>query len=234
MHTLGALHITRANSKPADANSTNWAGYAGISSTPQFFTAVSGSWTVPAVTCTPEHRLVSVWVGLDGAADQTVEQLGTTSECFEGKVRYYSWYEMYPAGSVLVSLKVKPGDVITASVVRVGKAYTLKLIDSTTKTVNNIDKVADCALTTCLDESAEWITERPAYGIGVAPEAQYNAPVAFSHGTATGGGSTQVIGAQPGATDITCVDATGSYVIAATSALGATGASFTNTWKNSW
>ncbi|HEV8064917.1 MAG TPA: G1 family glutamic endopeptidase [Acidimicrobiales bacterium] len=231
---LRLIHGAKGVHNIATGGSYNWAGFAGYKDTPQYYTSVVGTWTVPAVTCTSEHRLTSEWVGLDGAAstDPTVEQDGTTSECYKGTADYYSWYEMYPAGSVATSLKVKPGDVITASVVRSKTNYTLKLTDVTTS--GSFTKAATCALATCLDESAEWITERPAYSIGIAPEAEFTKAIAFSHASATGGGKAGNISSQPGAVELACYDATGAYVIVATSSLGTTGASFTNTWKNSW
>lgn len=67
---------------------------------------------MPALTCTAEDRVTSEWVGLDGATDTTVEQDGTASQCFEGTALYYSWYEMYPAGTVEVGMSVAAGDTI--------------------------------------------------------------------------------------------------------------------------
>lgn len=214
------------------AYSYNWSGYADLSTTQQYFTKVSGSWTVPAVTCSPEDRLASVWVGLDGANDSTVEQTGTTSQCFEGTAYYYTWWEMYPTGSVLVGTSVKPGDKITASVTRSGTKYTLKLTDATTAG-NNISKTATCALATCVDKSAEWITERPAYSIGVVPLAQFS-PVKFTAASATGGGTTGAISAFATPWNITMIDATDSYTLDSTGALKSAGKAFTNQWINSY
>ena len=74
-------------------SSTNWAGYADVLHHGQgTFTNVSGSWTVPKLTCTKEDRITSDWVGLDGFSSATVEQDGTASQCFEGTPVYYSWY----------------------------------------------------------------------------------------------------------------------------------------------
>ena len=142
------------------AGSINWAGYVDASATVGKFTSVSGSWVVPAVSCTPEDRIMSVWVGLDGATNATVEQAGVAAQCFRNTARYFSWYEMFPAGSKTVGRTVKPGDRITASVSRRGTIYTLKLTDSTTSR-NSFTKSASCASTICKDQSVEWIVERP-------------------------------------------------------------------------
>ena len=135
------------------------------------------------MTCTAEDRITSDWVGLDGFSSSTVEQDGTVSQCFEGRAVYYSWYEMYPAGTIAVGTTVAAGDKIKASVSRSGSAYTLALTDST-RGANSFTKHATCATTTCPDTSAEWIAERPAYSIGIAPEAQF-ATVPFSAASET-------------------------------------------------
>jgi hypothetical protein len=229
-HGRPALADVRATT---DTGSYNWAGYADVATTDGTFTAVSGSWSVPALTCTAEDRITSEWVGLDGFSDSTVEQDGTSAQCFEGKAVYYSWYEMYPAGTVEVGTTVAAGDSISASVTRSGASYTLKLTDST-HTANSFTKTASCATTTCLDTSAEWIAERPAYGTtGIVPEAQFST-VKFSSASQTSNGKTGTISGFSGTNyNIACVDSTDTYDILTTSALTG-GNSFTNTWKNSY
>jgi hypothetical protein len=214
------------------ASSFNWAGYADVSSTTGHFTKVSGDWTVPSVTCTAEDRITSDWVGLDGFSSSTVEQDGTVSQCFEGQAVYYTWYEMYPAGTIAVGSTVRPGDKIKASVSRSGSAYTLALTDST-RTANSFTKHATCATSTCQDTSAEWIAERPAYSIGIVPEAQF-APVTFSAASETAAGRTSTISGYSGTNyAMTTIDATGSYDIASVSGLTG-GNAFKASWKNSY
>ena len=239
---LGRQHGTAwfvpGRRRPGAAGSTsaestyNWAGYADTATTDGTFTKVSGSWTVPVLTCTSEDRITSDWVGLDGFASSTVEQDGTVGQCFEGKAVYYSWYEMYPAGTVEVGKTVAAGDKISASVSRSGANYTLALTDST-HTTSSFSKKASCAVTTCLDTSAEWIAERPSYSIGIAPEAQF-ASVPFSQASQTASGKTSTISGYSGTSyDITSVDATDSYDIAVPSGLTG-GNAFTASWKNSY
>ena len=214
-------------------SSTNWAGYADVSTTNGTFTNVSGSWTVPKLTCTKEDRITSDWVGLDGFSSATVEQDGTASQCFEGTPVYYSWYEMYPAGTIEVGASVAAGDKISAAVTRSGSSYTLKLTDST-RSANSFSKTASCPTSTCLDTSAEWIAERPAFAsTGIVPEAQFSS-VKFSSASETAGGKTSTISGFSGTNyDITCLDSTGTYDIVATSGLTG-GNAFTSTWKNSY
>jgi hypothetical protein len=192
---------------------------------------VSGDWTVPALKCTKEDRITSDWVGLDGLTDTTVEQDGTSAQCFEGQAVYYSWYEMYPAGTIAVGRTVAAGDKISASVSRSGATYTLDLTDST-NAANSFSETASCAVTTCLDTSAEWIAERPAYSIGIVPEAQF-AKVTFTAASDVAGGQTHTISSGPGPDVITCIDATQTYDLVTASGLSG-GNSFSANWKNSY
>jgi hypothetical protein len=239
LRTPDTAMFLHARPTPAAARSTtqtaslNWAGYADVSSTHGTFTNVSGSWAVPRLTCTAEDRITSEWVGFDGFSSGTVEQDGTASQCFEGRPLYYSWYEMYPAGTIAVGTSVAAGDSISASVARTGTRYTLKLTDST-HAANSFSRTATCAAATCLDTSAEWIAERPAYSdTGIVPEAQFGT-VGFSRASETAAGRTSTISGFSGTNyALTCVDSTESYDIVSTSGLTG-GNTFTNAWKNSY
>jgi hypothetical protein len=118
------------------SESYNWSGYA-VTGAKGSVTDVKSSWRVPAVTCPHVHNLdsdgyASFWTGIDGWTSNTVEQIGTDSDCLnllgtQTAPTYYAWFEFYPADSFLVgkynnktgaciSDCVKPGDVITAEV----------------------------------------------------------------------------------------------------------------------
>jgi hypothetical protein len=214
--------------------SYNWGGYASWKTTAQTYTKAAGSWTVPSVTCTAEDRLAGTWVGLDGfsASDPTVEQDGTFDWCFEGTAHYFAFYEMYPAGSVDVHT-VSPGDKITASVSRSGTKYTLKLTDST-HTSSSFTKHGTCSLTKCKDESAEWITERPAFATtGITPLAQISS-IAVSSASDTAKGKTAAISKSPNPSELEIIDSTKSYVLWVPSSLGSAGNSFSGKWLNSY
>jgi peptidase A4-like protein len=213
------------------ASAYNWSGYADTATKAQTFTKVSGSWTVPSVTCSAEDQITSDWVGLDGFNSSTVEQLGTTSWCYKGKAVYYTWYEIYPKGAHQMSTALQPGDKVTASVTRTGTSYAFKLTDSTTSG-NNFSVTKTCALATCKDTSAEWISERPSFSIGTVPQAHYNA-FKITNGSQTSSGHTGSIGAGPGVNAITMIDATQSYNLSTVSTLTG-GNSFSTTWKNSY
>ena len=213
------------------SSSFNWSGYADTATKHQTFTKVSGAWTTPSVTCNAEDQITSDWVGLDGFNSNTVEQLGTISWCFQGAPTYFTWYEMFPKGTVEVGMALKPGDKISASVTRTNTSYALKLTDATTAG-NNISVTKTCALATCVDTSAEWISERPSFSIGIVPQAHYNA-FKITAGSVTANGHTTTIGAGPGVNSVTMVDATDAYNLNTVSALTG-GNAFSTTWKNSY
>ena len=213
------------------AGSYNWSGYADTASTDGTFSQVSGSWVTPSVTCTAEDTITSEWVGLDGWNSSTVEQDGTLDWCFEGTAFYYTWYEMYPAGTVTVGSSLRPGDAIKASVVRTGTSYKLAVTD-TTNSANSFTKTATCSATSCLDTSAEWIAERPAFSIGIAPLAHYSL-WRLTAGKETADGVSGSISSYATAYQITTVDATATYNLDTTSSL-INPNQFTTTWLNSY
>jgi hypothetical protein len=223
---------------PATANATlaasyNWSGYADTSTTSGTFTRVSGKWTTPAVTCTAEDTITSEWVGLDGYGSATVEQDGTIGWCYEGVPTYFTWYEMYPAGTVEVGTSLEQGDVVTASVQTNGKgSYTIKLTDAT-NTANSFTETAKCAVTTCMDVSAEWIAERPSFSIGIAPLADYGT-WKLTVGAETAGGTAGTIGSYSTVLEVQGVDATDAYALSNPSSLTGNSNTFTTTWENSY
>ncbi len=146
--------------------SYNWAGYA-ISSTPGSVTNVNGSWTQPAATCNTSLKsgqYASIWVGIDGLTDSTVEQDGTTAFCAKGSStpQYVAWYEIYPLEPE-INIKhftVSPGDVIDAGVSYSSSTqnFTMWIKDATTGKTFQISQAEPAAQLS----SAEWITEEPA------------------------------------------------------------------------
>lgn len=230
-HDVGPLTLAGAQTSK-DIQSVNWSGFVDTSKTKGAFSEVSATWSVPTVTCTPEDRMVSDWVGFDGVTDGTVEQTGSTSWCFEGAATYYTWYEMYPAGTAVVGTAVQPGDSISASLVRKGTTYTLSLTDSTTRG-NDIHKTLTCSANFCLDKSADWITERPEFSdTGVAPLVDYGTTT-FSDATVRSGSTKGVISTFS-ARPVTMLDSTDTYDLSTPSALNAAGNAFSTTWLDSY
>jgi Peptidase A4 family len=215
-------HLGRLSNQTT-VTSTNWAGYADIDET---YTKVTGKWTEPTVTCSGSAtKLAAFWVGLDGYSSDSVEQDGTLAECYEGTLYSYTWWEMYPTNDIqVVGGSVAAGDAISASVVRTGTSYALKVTDST-RTANSFSTTQTCS-SACANSSAEWIAEAPSSSTGIYPLAPFtswtltNATVA----TATVSG---VISTFPYA-KIGMVNSSGS-AICTTGALNSAGNGFTVT-----
>jgi hypothetical protein len=235
-HAPGVRAPGRATRGPDRASAVsyyNWSGY-GATGAAGAFTKIAGSWTVSKVTgCTAEHTTDSEWIGFDGFSNGTVEQDGTLAVCYEGKLSYYDWYEMYPTQpTVTIEHTVSAGDKISATVTRSGTKYTLVVTDST-HSADSFTTTATCSASTCSNDSAEWINERNDFGTaGYSPLSDYGTWT-LTKGSATESGKSSSIGSLANLNDITMVDATDAYSLGTASALSG-GNSFTTTWKDSW
>ena len=148
--------------KIAAGTSTNWSGYA-VDGTGAG--DVVGSWTQPRVTCAPgENSWSSPWVGIDGDNSNTVEQIGTDSDCYHGTSHYYARYEMYPKSLVqIASMPVKPGDSFTARVTYTGNGnYVLSLTNNTEAPSQPFQTTQNS--TSAARSSVEWVMEGPSNG----------------------------------------------------------------------
>jgi hypothetical protein len=214
--------------------SLNWSGYAIETSlsSPQSnaVSDVRGSWTVPTVTSSSYSTYSSIWVGIDGYSDKTVEQIGTEQDWVNGAARYYAWYEMYPKGSVVISTStypVSPGDHLTAEVSYTGSnSFTLTLSDTT----------ADWTFTTtqkanALRQSAEWIVEAPSFG-SILPLANFDV-ANISGALATLNDHTGTISDSSWANDAITMVAKNGTTMAEPSSLSSDGSSFSVTWLSS-
>jgi hypothetical protein len=145
---------------------TTGPGWAGYQDTGETYTAASASWTVPGANCGNAVATTSAtWVGIDGANNNTVEQIGTDSNCVLFNASYWAWWQMYPSGPVVIgavpaNYPVYAGDSMSASVTATGTpgSYTLKIEDNTqdwtySTTQSNPDATG---------ASAECIEEQPA------------------------------------------------------------------------
>jgi hypothetical protein len=176
--------------------SSNWAGYAltgtSASGAPTTYTNVVGSWVQPSVTCGPGQPAYSAfWVGLGGFSQeaQALEQIGTESNCdARGRPVYAAWYEIVPAPSTPITMKIAPGDRITAAVLVQGTQVTLQLTNTTRRVrVTRRVTVPEPDLT-----SAEWIAEAPSScsstgSCRTLPLADFGS-VSFTRAAATGDG----------------------------------------------
>jgi len=222
-----ASHATRVKGLN-QVSSTNWSGYADDNSKGNTYSTVTGKWSEPSVTCTSTTSLAAFWVGIDGYSSSSVEQDGTLAECYLGSAYYFSWWEMYPTNAIqVVGESVSAGDSISASVVKSGSSYTLKVTDST-HTANSFTTTQTCS--GCADSSAEWIAEAPSGSSGVYPLPDFHSWTEKS-ATVKSGSTTGVISTFPD-DEITMINSSGATK-AKPGALNSTGNGFTVTWKRS-
>jgi hypothetical protein len=140
---------------------------------------------VPSVTCAnTRNGYAAFWVGIDGWNSNTVEQIGTDSDCVNllgtktDTPTYYAWFEFYPKGAYLIgnynrngvciSNCVLPGDTISAEVTasgnnpkgaRNGQSFTVTITDET----QHWSFTTASSVSGAQQSSAEWIAETP-YG----------------------------------------------------------------------
>jgi hypothetical protein len=201
--------------------STNWSGYA-VNGTGG--SHVIGTWTQPAATCAAgESSWSSPWVGIDGNNSNTVEQIGTDTDCTNGAPSYYAWYEMYPKNLVVIPMTVVPGHTYTGEVTysSASGAFVMRLSDNSvggapTFQTSQVSKRARRS-------SVEWVMEGPSSGLltnfGSVP---------FSAASATIGGQTGNLGSFAGAQPITMVTKSGASRAVPTAVSG--GTSFGVNW----
>jgi len=159
---------------------SHWSGYVAEANfsqpQPNSVTKVSGSWIVPTVTGpSTGSTYSSVWVGIDGSGNHTVEQVGTSENVINGTPVYHAWWEMFSSGKRqssqhIYSMTVEPGDSITASVqyitagAHAGQFY-LSIVDNTSN--HSFSKYASSSKyqrPLAQRSSAEWIVEAPTSG----------------------------------------------------------------------
>ena len=210
----------------SQVQSTNWSGYADTGSG---FSTVTGSWTEPTATCSGRtESLAAFWVGIDGYSSSSVEQDGTLVECYRGTAYYYTWWEMYPTNAIqVVGSSLRPGDAISASVVRSGSSYTLKVTDST-HTANSFTTTQTCS--GCANSSAEWIAEAPSSSSGVEPLSDFHSWT--ESGATVKAGSTSGVISSFTDDEITMIDSSG-LTKALPGALNGSGNGFSVTWERS-
>ncbi|MBY0110019.1 MAG: hypothetical protein K2X90_02835 [Candidatus Babeliaceae bacterium] len=177
--------------------SNNWCGYVAAknlaSAVSNSVTAVSGSWIVPNVLAPSlayfSDTYSSLWIGIDGYNNGTVEQIGTAHEWHNGKPYHYAWFEMYPnAAFEIQGFPVVPGDTISARIEYKGNNIFLMTIANTTRKVYTTIPTAYTTSVSAIRACAEWVAEAP-YMKSVLPLAHFSA-VSFTKCTVTIGGTT--------------------------------------------
>jgi hypothetical protein len=186
--TLAALAVTAAGASakitahgqllkpgPLRANtntSSNWFGYnqGSLEKNDTLFNSVTGDWTVPTATqhTAGQAEDSSDWIGIGGGCvdsgctvgDNTLIQTGTEQDVAAGGGTSYSaWWELVPAPSISISMTVKPGDHMHASVAEVVNDTNLWTI--TLQDVTRNESFTQTVPYTSTHLTAEWIEETP-------------------------------------------------------------------------
>jgi hypothetical protein len=142
--------------------SQNWAGYA---VTGGKFRKIRATFYVPIMNCAGvPDTFSSHWVGLDGFKGNslTVEQAGIEADCIGGKQRIFAWREVFPrAEQPFTTLKIRPGDSITASTTFIRSTHRFKMEVKNNTTGQHRTSRQRCAGAICRRNSAEVISEAP-------------------------------------------------------------------------
>jgi uncharacterized repeat protein (TIGR02543 family) len=219
--------------------SNNWTGYVDTGGT---FSAVSGNWVVPTVTCT-ETTYASQWVGIDGwNGSDTVEQDGTETDCggTNGTTpEYDAWYEMYGDDSVnggyevelpTSSYPVAPGNAMRGSVSYASGTWTLAIADTTAGWSYSIPIATPSPPPA--QSSAEWIMETPGIcstSCTLEPLSDFGSTT-FTNASVTSNGTVGTISGNPFLASATV---NGSDVLMIPGQLNDNGTSFVITWDAS-
>ncbi len=127
---------SHAASAPHLFSSKNYAGYVNRSSGSHAtkFTSVAGSWQVPSVKCSKANQAVGIWIGIGGIAHSNdLEQDGILIVCNASPhPQYVAFFEILPAAAQILTLPVRPGDRINASVNFIGgSVFNFQIQDTT-------------------------------------------------------------------------------------------------------
>ena len=219
--TLAAASLPACRRQAGNGRERTGPGWPGRST-------VTGTWTEPSVSCTSATSLAAFWVGIDGYSSSSVEQDGTLAECYRGRAYQYTWWEMYPANAIqVVGSSLHAGDSITASVVRSGTSYTLKVSDSG-HSANSFTTTQTCS--SCANSSAEWIAEAPSGSSGVYPLTNFHSWT--ESGATVRAGSTSGVISSFADDEITMIDSSGATK-ALPGVLNGSGNGFSVTWERS-
>ena len=180
-------------------SASNWSGYAETGN----FAAISGSWTVPAVTpgestTTRTGRFgrltatsawySATWLGVDGFNNGNLIQTGTEQDYYGGSAHYSVWWEILPAAETVIPEPVSPGDVLTANITKTpaqvvvgGRSGRSRGTTENEWTITLQDTTQHWTFTTTqayagTGTSAEWIEEAPEVNGQIAPLANYSFP----------------------------------------------------------
>jgi hypothetical protein len=181
--------------EPVSVRVSQWSGYivaSDVQNRSPVVSSASASWKVPKIKPSENDTFSGVWLGIGGYGENTLIQIGTEQEYYNGDAVYYAWYELLPGYLVRIqSLHVRAGDTITASVSLVNEnasTWSIELKDVTRGDEFNKVVVYNSSML-----SAEWIVERPKVNGVVSTLADFG-NVTFTECKATVDGVTGAIG----------------------------------------
>jgi hypothetical protein len=227
---------SRPHQKIEESTSLNWSGYAAVTNLKKPKTntvsSVSATWTVPTISATPDNSYSSIWVGIDGYASGSVEQIGTEHDWANGSQQNSAWFEMYPQGSYdIQGFPVNVGDSISASVNFKGDGVFELAIYNNTQSVYTIVPSSYTTSTSAARSSAEWVVEAPATNSGILPLADFS-EVSLTDCQATINGVTGAINDNKWQSDGLIMALKNGTIKAETSDLTGDGSGFSVTWNH--
>ena len=159
--TSAAVASPQSAAWQPEVSESNWAGYVDVAKAGTTFRSMSAEFRVPTVKCTSSNSQASIWIGLDGKTDNTIEQLGLSTNCDLGTPVYQGWYEMFPKGTVYRGYYSHPGDLISLSVSYNYSNHQYSFVyDDKTNAASSFSIPAVCpAKYTCRNLDAEAIME---------------------------------------------------------------------------
>jgi hypothetical protein len=147
-----------ATSPTAVFGSPNWSGYR-LGGGP--FNAVAGTFNVPMLTPAATETDLGVWVGIDGADNDSLIQAGIAEQYdpTTNTVDGHAWWEILPQPETPIDLPIHPGDQVTVTIGQVsGTLWQISVTDNTTG-----QNVTTQQTYTGQGDSAEWIVEAPSF-----------------------------------------------------------------------
>jgi hypothetical protein len=149
--------------------STNWSGY-DINGAEFGYSAVTGCWTVPAVSgAAGDPTYSSAWIGIDGGVtgDLYLIQTGTEQDWSGGSAHYSAWWEILtpaaqPPATLIDSMAIHAGDAMCARIALTTPTTTT--LNPWTIAIQDVSTGAQFSTSQEFGgpgESAEWILEQP-------------------------------------------------------------------------
>jgi hypothetical protein len=164
----GQLLQIRANTN----QSSNWFGYnqGTVEQGGTLFNSITGDWTVPTASLhnPAQDEYSSDWIGIGGGCldanctvgDSTLIQTGTEQDVSaSGQASYSAWWEIIPGPSLTISMTVKPGDHMHASIAELVSDSNLWTI--TLQDVTENETFTQTIPYSSTQATAEWIQETP-------------------------------------------------------------------------